>query len=306
MLDQAGRPLAPSDHAFFEPRLGIDLSGVRLHTGPTADAAVNAVQAKAFTVGEHIVLGSRHWSPGAAADRRLLAHELVHVAQHRRTRRRADPPAPARDDGGPGASDPGERAEAGRPEPPPGGAAPAQRGARRASGAVPRGGPGRLPRRTPGRTRSRADRGCGNRCAAGRAARGRAGRPGGGDVRGPPAPGVRAAVRGRPGLRPATVGCALPRGCVDRGRPGALRYVDPLPGNVAPGTSNVFTSSSDRGAESCGRGSARPVTSRRGPRPSNSSRCGRSTTASCRGCPRSCGPAASARSPRRRPHSCKR
>ncbi|MFF2040055.1 DUF4157 domain-containing protein [Kitasatospora sp. NPDC058170] len=86
VLGQAGRPLTASDHAFFEPRLGIDLSRVRLHTGPTADAAVDAVRAKAFTVGEDIVLGSRHWSPGAAADRRLLAHELVHVAQHRRAR----------------------------------------------------------------------------------------------------------------------------------------------------------------------------------------------------------------------------
>jgi hypothetical protein len=78
---RTGRPLAASDRAFFEPRLGADLHAVRLHDDATAFAAATALGASAYTVGPHIVLGPRAPDPASSAGRRLLAHELAHVAQ---------------------------------------------------------------------------------------------------------------------------------------------------------------------------------------------------------------------------------
>jgi hypothetical protein len=57
-----------------------DLAPVRIHTGPTATAAARAVGARAFTVGNHVVFGGEY-RPSSADGRRLLAHELAHVAQ---------------------------------------------------------------------------------------------------------------------------------------------------------------------------------------------------------------------------------
>ena len=64
--------------------LGADLSGVRLHTGPQAAAAVAAVGARsAFAQGEHIVVGTPGFTATRSADLSLLAHEATHVVQQR-------------------------------------------------------------------------------------------------------------------------------------------------------------------------------------------------------------------------------
>lgn len=76
-----GRPLDQETRAFFEPRFGRDLGGVRVHTGVGAAAAAESVSAHAFTLGRDIVFGDGMYSPGTDAGRRLLAHELTHVAQ---------------------------------------------------------------------------------------------------------------------------------------------------------------------------------------------------------------------------------
>ncbi|MGW2250173.1 eCIS core domain-containing protein [Kitasatospora sp. NPDC001660] len=83
VLGQGGTPLAAPERAYFGPRLGTDLSQVRVHSGPSAERAAEAVDARAFTLGEHVVLGSSH-ATGTAGRRELLAHELVHVAQYRK------------------------------------------------------------------------------------------------------------------------------------------------------------------------------------------------------------------------------
>jgi len=77
---QGGQPLPASERAFFEPRLGADLSGVRLHTGPHAAAEAERLHAKAFTVGPNIYWGQGRFQPGRG-ERRLLGHELSHVLQ---------------------------------------------------------------------------------------------------------------------------------------------------------------------------------------------------------------------------------
>lgn len=81
-LPGVGKPLDDTGRAFFERRLGADLSTVRLHAGPAADQATRDEHARAYTVGEHVVLG-------ADADQVSLAHELTHVLQQRRAGRAA-------------------------------------------------------------------------------------------------------------------------------------------------------------------------------------------------------------------------
>jgi hypothetical protein len=77
----AGQPLAPASRAFFEPRLGHDFSGVRVHTGRAAERSAKALEARAYMFGEHIVFGAGQYDPGSASGALLLAHELVHVVQ---------------------------------------------------------------------------------------------------------------------------------------------------------------------------------------------------------------------------------
>ena len=64
-------------------RLGHDFSRVRVHADAKAGASARAVDAKAYTVGEDVVVDPAHYHPGSAQTQRLLAHELVHVMQQR-------------------------------------------------------------------------------------------------------------------------------------------------------------------------------------------------------------------------------
>ncbi len=81
---QAGSPLPAAQRARFEPRFGQNFGDVRLHTGPDAAAAADAVDARAFAVGNDIVFGAGQFAPGTAAGDLLLAHELAHVTQDQR------------------------------------------------------------------------------------------------------------------------------------------------------------------------------------------------------------------------------
>ena len=74
-----GRPLASAERAFFEPRMGADLAGVRVHDGPAADVASKAINARAFALGSDVAFASGEYRPGTDSGRRLMAHELAHV-----------------------------------------------------------------------------------------------------------------------------------------------------------------------------------------------------------------------------------
>jgi hypothetical protein len=76
-----GRPLPGSVRSSFEPRFGLDLGAVRIHDDSDAARSAREYGALAYTLGSHIVFGERQFAPGTAAGRRLLAHELAHVAQ---------------------------------------------------------------------------------------------------------------------------------------------------------------------------------------------------------------------------------
>jgi hypothetical protein len=102
VLRTPGRPLDASVRAYFEPRFGRDFSQVQVYADAQASASTRAVGARAYTVGSKIAFGAGEWSPGTAAGRRLLAHELAHVAQAQPARapvlRRKEPDSPT---GGP-------------------------------------------------------------------------------------------------------------------------------------------------------------------------------------------------------------
>ena len=76
-----GVPLAAAERARFEPALGMDLGHVRLHTTGAAAQAADSLQARAFTAGSDVYFQRGEYAPGTAGGQRLLAHELVHVAQ---------------------------------------------------------------------------------------------------------------------------------------------------------------------------------------------------------------------------------
>ena len=81
-----GTPMPAAVRARVEPHVGVDLSGVRVLTGPRAAVAAASIGARAFTAGPTIVLG-RGQSP---YDTRLMAHESAHVAQNALAGNRVD------------------------------------------------------------------------------------------------------------------------------------------------------------------------------------------------------------------------
>jgi HEAT repeat protein len=80
-LQGGGSPLPRSRRAFFESRFGYDFSGVRIHSDTSAARLAQGVNARAFTLGQDIVLGAGQYSLETGEGTRLLAHELAHVVQ---------------------------------------------------------------------------------------------------------------------------------------------------------------------------------------------------------------------------------
>lgn len=80
-VHSGGAPLARDTRSFFEPRLGADLSNVRVHTGSQAAGVSRQLNARAFTVGNDITFGAGQYQPSSSDGKRLLAHELTHVIQ---------------------------------------------------------------------------------------------------------------------------------------------------------------------------------------------------------------------------------
>ena len=83
VLNSSGQPLDAGTRVFMEPRFGHDFSQVRVHADARAAESVRAVNALAYTVGRDVVFGEGEYAPGTSEGRRLLAHELTHVAQQR-------------------------------------------------------------------------------------------------------------------------------------------------------------------------------------------------------------------------------
>ena len=80
-LQSDGQPLDAETRAFMEPRFGHDFSQVRLHSGADATQSARDMNAKAYTVGNHIVFDSGQFATETPEGRHLIAHELTHVVQ---------------------------------------------------------------------------------------------------------------------------------------------------------------------------------------------------------------------------------
>jgi Domain of unknown function (DUF4157) len=81
VLRSTGQPLDSDTKAFMESRFERDFSRVRVHAGTRAAESARAVNALAYTVGQHVVFGEGQYTPNTTMGRRLMAHELSHVIQ---------------------------------------------------------------------------------------------------------------------------------------------------------------------------------------------------------------------------------
>jgi hypothetical protein len=102
-ISGAGQPLDSPSRAAFEPGLGLDLGGVRIHTDGEAGRAARDLGALAYAVGQHIAFAPNRYRPKTAEGRRLLAHEVTHTVQQRGVARpgpQAQVPVAAHDSAG--------------------------------------------------------------------------------------------------------------------------------------------------------------------------------------------------------------
>jgi outer membrane protein OmpA-like peptidoglycan-associated protein len=79
VLRSPGQPLDAATRAFFEPRLGQDFSGVRVHNDVQASLSTREVKALAYTFRHDIAFRAGHYSPASESGKHLIAHELGHV-----------------------------------------------------------------------------------------------------------------------------------------------------------------------------------------------------------------------------------
>ena len=82
-LPTRGQPLDDSTRAFFEPRLGHDLGGVRVHADARSAQSARSLQASAYTMGQEIHFGEGKFRPHSQEGRNMLGHELIHAVQQR-------------------------------------------------------------------------------------------------------------------------------------------------------------------------------------------------------------------------------
>lgn len=76
-----GSSLADEERHFYETRFNYDFSSVKIHTNKKAQSLAKSINAKAFTLGNHIAFGKDEFQPGSQSGKKLMAHELAHVTQ---------------------------------------------------------------------------------------------------------------------------------------------------------------------------------------------------------------------------------
>lgn len=78
-----GRTLDSGVRVRMESAFGTSFSHVRLHNDSHAAGLSSNLNARAFTVGEHVAFGAGEYQPGSPLGDALIAHELAHVVQQR-------------------------------------------------------------------------------------------------------------------------------------------------------------------------------------------------------------------------------
>jgi hypothetical protein len=76
-----GQPLDTTVRKSMESRFGRNFEDVRVHTDAKASASAHSINARAYTAGRDVVFASQEYTPHTPAGKKLLAHELAHVAQ---------------------------------------------------------------------------------------------------------------------------------------------------------------------------------------------------------------------------------
>ncbi|MDX2305509.1 MAG: DUF4157 domain-containing protein, partial [Microscillaceae bacterium] len=78
-----GQKLSANARKQMEGAFGSNFSQVEVHTDQTAAQLATDMNARAFTVGNHVAFGSGEYRPGTLVGDALLAHELAHVEQQK-------------------------------------------------------------------------------------------------------------------------------------------------------------------------------------------------------------------------------
>src|SRR5262249_29141975 len=78
---RSGSPIPAAIQRDFERSLGATLSSVRVHTDDAAAEAAEALDARAFALGQDVYFGAGQDDPASTSGRQLLAHEVAHTVQ---------------------------------------------------------------------------------------------------------------------------------------------------------------------------------------------------------------------------------
>ena len=81
VVSSPGEPVDPALRKPVESEIGQSLEHARVHRSPAADAACDQLNARAFTVKNHVAVRSDQPDPQTPAGQHLMSHELTHVAQ---------------------------------------------------------------------------------------------------------------------------------------------------------------------------------------------------------------------------------
>lgn len=81
VVSSPGRSMDESVQREMEDKMGGSFEDVQLHTGPKAAEAADSINARAFTVGNHVAFNSGEYNPDSDSGKKVLAHELTHVRQ---------------------------------------------------------------------------------------------------------------------------------------------------------------------------------------------------------------------------------
>ena len=83
VVAERGQPLDAGARAEMEARFQYSFAHVRVHADAQAAASAQALNARAYTLGQRIVFGPNRYAPSTDEGRWLLAHELAHTIQQR-------------------------------------------------------------------------------------------------------------------------------------------------------------------------------------------------------------------------------
>ncbi len=81
VIQSTGQPLDDGIQQAMEERMGDSFGDVQIHADATAAKACEEINARAFTVGNHIAFNHGEYDPESPEGQHILAHELAHVRQ---------------------------------------------------------------------------------------------------------------------------------------------------------------------------------------------------------------------------------